>query len=488
MSVYALKLALVCCLSICSAAFLSRNLFFSDVGKKIVAVWILALPLVFLLRNEAFTLLAALIILFLINRTNKPIIALVFFIVSLGAVPDWVQHYLSLPGINHLLGFTYDRVAIIAILLPIFLSIGSVNRVSWNTTDTLVCLFILLMTLLTFRDGKITTVMRFIVDSFLIYIIPYFVFSRVVRSVNDLHYCAAAFLMLAILITAILFISQIMQLNIYDSFNPRNRYFFIREYQGVFLRLSGGLSAVLVGFILLAGYFSWESIKRFGFINKFLSWAMLFAFAVGLFATGSRGGLFGVVLGVSVYYYFAKFSGPQRTLSAIFIFFLLIFEFVFGLSSIFTYEDQYGTFDYRYELYAASWEFLKQYPLFGHHSFIDTGFFNHLITGLGIIDIVSAYLEIGLKYGFAGLLLYVGIFLSVLIPLGLKLIRCKDFESDYAKYLAMYFTLLFVVLFMIGTTSVVSYFPAFIMITLGIGRSLCDSHVFLTQDSQRVTA
>lgn len=479
MLVYGIKLAILSGLSIATAAFLSRNLFFSDVGKKALAVWILALPLVFMLANERLTLWASMVILFLINRGNKPIISLVFFIVILGAVPDWVAHFLSAPGINHLLRFTYDKIAILAILLPLFMSVVFTAQVKWNLTDTLVSLFVLLMILLAFRDGKFTAVLRFSFDTVLTYVIPYFVFSRVVRSIKDLHYCAVAFLMLSILLSAIFVISQVMQLDIYEAFNPRSQYNVIREYRGGFLRIAGPMMGILVGFILLAGYFSWEAIKRFGFINTFLSWAMLFSFVMSLLFTGSRGAMFGIILGMSVYFYFAKFTGLYRTLTMAFIVILLMIEFTVGLSSIIAYEDEYGTFDYRSELHKTTWEFLKIYPLFGQHNYLGTGFFNHLVTGLGIIDIVSAYVGIALQYGYVGLTVFVGMFLSVLVPLGVKLFACKEFESDYPKYLAMYFTLIVVIMFMISTTSIISYFPVFIMIVLGVARSLCDSQQFL---------
>ncbi len=252
MLIYGIKLSILAAMSICVASMLGKNLFFSDVVKKILAVWVLVLPFIFIIMNEPLSLWASLIILFLINRPNKPIFALVFFIVVLGAVPDWLEQYMSMPGIQYLLRLSYDKVATIAILLPIFFSLKYINRLKWNITDTLVVVFVIFMTLLTFRDGKLTTVLRFSVDTFLIYVVPNVVFSRVIKNVKDLHYCSLAFLMLAILLSVIFFTSQVIQIDIYETLNPRS-HSMVAEFRGGFLRLSGPFMGILVGFSLVAG-------------------------------------------------------------------------------------------------------------------------------------------------------------------------------------------------------------------------------------------
>jgi hypothetical protein len=472
MLVYGIKLSIIAGFAIATAAIANRKMFFWGVGRRAVLFWLFSLPVAFWMSNELVLLLGCLALLFAFDRGHTPIYSAVFFIVIIGAVPDWIEYRLSAPGINYLFLLTYDRVAVMALLLPLFFSLKSISRIPWNITDTLVTLFVAYMTVLTFREGKLTNVMRFLVDSLLIYIIPYFVFTRVVKSIKDLHYCALAFLMLSILLTAVLIISQIIQLDIYEALNPRSRYNIIREFRGGFLRLSGSLVGILIGFIVLAGYFSLDILKKYRVIPSVLYWPTIFAFVMTILFTGSRGALFGVIAGVAMYFYFVKFTSVKRTLCAVGIVLLLFGEIVFDLSSILVYEDQYGTFDYRSELYDASLEYMKAYPLFGQQYYIETGYFNHLVTGLGIIDIVSAYLGVALQYGYVGLLIYVAMFLSVVIPLGVRLLSVVDFSGEYEKYLAMYFVLNVVMMFMISTTSAVSSFPIFIMLSLALGRVL----------------
>jgi hypothetical protein len=472
MLVYGIKLSIITAISIMMAAAFNRRMFFFGIGRRAVLFWLFSLPIAFWMNNELIMLLGCLALLVVFNKGHSPIYSAIFFIIAIGAVPDWIEYRLSAPGINYLFLLTYDRVAVIVLLLPLFFSLKSISKIPWSITDTLVTLFVAYMAILTFREGKVTNVTRFLVESFLIYIIPYFVFTRVVKSIKDLHYCALAFLILSILLTAVLIISQIIQLDIYEALNPRSRYNIIREYRGGFLRLSGSLVGILVGFILLAGYFSLDILKKYGVIPRILYWPTILAFVMAILFTGSRGALFGVVMGVAIYFYFVKLTNVKRTICAVSIVLLFMCEVLFDVSSMFVYEDQYGTFDYRSELYQASWEYMKHYPLFGQQFYIDTGYFNHLVTGLGIIDIVSAYLGVALQYGYVGLVIYVAMLLSVVIPLGRRLLLVSSFDGEYEKYLAMYFVLNVVMMFMISTTSAVSSFPIFIMISLAIGRVL----------------
>ena len=472
MLVYGIKLSVFVVFAISLSVFFFRDIFFRGVGRKIAIFWLGMVPFVFWLQNELISLMFPFLFLFFLNKNNSHIISVVLFIVVLSAVPDWLQHVVSAPGINYLMLLTYDKVAVAVLLLPIFFNLGSFTHVQWNLTDTLVSLFVVLMILLTFREGKLTSVMRFSVEVVLMYVVPYFVVSRVVRSVSDLHYCSLAFLMLAILLTAVYMVSQAIQIDIYEALNLRSQYNGIREYRGGFLRISGPLIGILVGFLLLAGYFSLDILKKFKLVKGTFYWVLIVAFIFALLFTGSRGALLGVIIGVAVYWYFVKLSGTKRFLIVAMVGILLVAEYAFDLSAYLVYEDEYGTFDYRSELYETSLQFLSVYPLFGSQFYIESGYFDHLVTGLGIIDIVSAYLQVALKYGYVGLLLFVGMYLSVIIPLLSRLLSMSDMNDDVFKYTAMYFSLNLTAMVMISTTSIVSFFPVYIIVMLAIGRVL----------------
>jgi hypothetical protein len=475
MSVYGLKLLLLATFSIACFVAVNRKLFFVGFGKKAVIFWLSMLPFIFLLNNQLLTLLGAFALLMVLSRNQSPAITVAFFIVTVSAVPDWVDYRMSAPGINYLLKLSHDKVAVLALLAPLLLFVYKKAKVPWNTTDSLVVAFVLLTTLLTFRNGQLTFVMRFLASSIIIYIIPYFVISRTIRSVKDMHYCALAFLMLAILLSAVLLMSQALQTDMYDTFNPRSRSNILREYRGGFLRLSGPSIGVMLSFLMLCGLLALDVLKKYRLVPLVVFWPLVASFGLCVLFTGSRGGLLSFVIGVGIYAYFIKLAGTGRVVCSVILLLLVILEYGFGLTSFLVYQDEYGTFDYRSELYQTSWIYLQQHFLFGSPSYLESGQFNHLITGLGIIDIVSAYLQVALKYGFVGLLLFISIYLSVLVPLCKRLfsaITNSDFEDERVVYTVMYFTLNLVMVFLLTTTSMLSYFPIFMMINIAIGRSL----------------
>ncbi|EGG95612.1 hypothetical protein IMCC1989_878 [gamma proteobacterium IMCC1989] len=477
MIVYGAKLAILSAMAILSVILSSKTIFSSGLGRRIVAFWIVSLPLIFFFRNEALTLVAAAFMLAIVNKNSSgPVFTIAFLIGILGAIPDWVEYHVSVPGINYLITLSFYKVAVIVLLVPMFFRLSARNNLAWNLTDSFVCLFVLLTTLLTFREGKITSVLRFFVDSCLIYIVPYFVISRTVKSINDIHYCAVAVLVFSIIISAILFISQVIQLDIYEAFNPRSKYNIIREYRGGFLRLSGPLSSPLIGFTVLSGYLALDILKQHIQILPIIRWLIILMFVLAVLFSGSRGGLFSFILGVAAYWYFIKLSSEKRVLLVLSVTILCLAELLFGVSAMFIYEDEYGTFDYRIELYTASWLFLKQAPLFGAQYFIHSGYFDHLVTGLGIIDIVSTYLQIALQYGFVGLFLFVGMYLSIIIPLAKRLLSMGASVSDVERYSAMYFAINIALVFIISTTSMISLFPIFIMINVAFGRIMLARH------------
>ncbi len=472
---YEIKLTLFAIFSILMASQSNRQVFFSDTGKRILTFWIGILPFIFIVRSEILNMVMYVVLLVALERNNRtPILSLMFFIGVLGAVPDWSAYVVSVPGINYLIKLTFDKLAVIALLLPIALTLSR-YKIKWHVTDTLVCAFVFFMVVLTFREGKLTTVLRFVVDTSIAYLIPYFVFTRVVRSINDLHYCALGFLILAVLVASLFIVSQAVRVDIYAELNPYNSFHFLREYRLGFLRLSGPFNGVLVGFLLLSGYLAFDVLKKQSFLCHIPSWIFLSICVLCVFFGGSRGALFGFVLGLGLYFYFVKLAGAKRTAVTVVFFCLCVLEWMFDLTSLLNYEDEYGTFDYRAELYEASWTYLQSHFLWGSPYYLESGHFNHLVTGLGIIDIVSAYLQVALRYGVVTLVIFVGMFLSVMVPLFNRVRQLKDMTSDIARYAAMYLSLNVVMMFLISTTSMISLFPIFIVMNIAIGRVILTS-------------
>jgi O-antigen ligase len=164
----------------------------------------------------------------------------------------------------------------------------------------------------------------------------------------------------------------------------------------------------------------------------------------------------------------------MRALAIAGVLFLLVLNYAFGLSEMLSYNDEYGTFDYRSLVYEASFDFIKTSPLFGDVDYLYSGYFDHLFTGLGIIDIVSVYLQFMLEYGLVGLVLFCLPFLIVVLSLTRQLLFSPQMDKTYQQYCAMYLSLLLGYLFVIATTSTVSLVDNFGIIFLAFGRALME--------------
>jgi len=182
--IYEIKLSIFAITSIISAVLLNKGLFLNSAGKKVIAFWIIVIPFVFIVRNEMVTVLVC---------------------------------ALSLPGISYLIHLRYWKVAVIVILIPLLFRLNSINALKWNATDSFIVLFVLYISFMVSKELSILVSFRYFVDQLLIYIVPYFVISRFVITDNDAHSCAFGFLLLAILLAAVMVMSQLVQTDIYNA-------------------------------------------------------------------------------------------------------------------------------------------------------------------------------------------------------------------------------------------------------------------------------
>src|SRR5262249_16388383 len=83
---------------------------------------------------------------------------------------------------------------------------------------------------------------------------------------------------------------------------------------------------------------------------------------------------------------------------------------------------------YRQKLFDNSIAVIQRNPLFGTPDFRKAPEMIELIQGEGIMDIVNTYLEIAMKSGLVGRILFVGIFVSIMLHLRrvLKFRAVKD--------------------------------------------------------------
>lgn len=475
MLIYGIKIAILASLSMVMAFFSYKALFNNEFGRKILIFSFAMLPFLFFQNNEMVRAVAFLICTYLLAKNANPNEAVGFFIATIGLMPDWSRYLVSLPGIETLVILFFWKVGVIVLLAPYMTRLNKFPSMKLNMTDIFLCLFVIYVAIIKITQGNLsfTQLLRYFTDEILLYIIPYFVISRVIHNFNGFSYALLGFLTLAVLQSCYFFFSQLSQIDIYNSLNPYQGVFAsIREYRGGFLRLAGSLNGVLTGYLIASSLLILFALKRFFPINNFQLIALVTLFLLAILFGGSRGALFSVGILLAVYFYVEKFGTFGRIFILLLSIICVVAYYSFDLSQLLSYEDEYGTFDFRAELHTAAFEFLKVYPLFGRLDYLNSGMFDHMWRGTGIIDIVSVYLEIVLPYGLIGLLLFIGMFLSIIFPL-LNLILFNGTNNKEIKnYAAIILSMIFGYLFLISTTSSQSLIMQYGIILIALGRSM----------------
>ena len=478
MLVFSLKLSIYAMASIGFAALLCRKFFFTQIGYRVLFIWLAMIPFVFIVRNQLLILFAAFLLTFYASRKLAPSLAICFAIAVLPAVPDWFKYAISAPGINNITTLYFWKIVYIVVFIPLFLKAFSENKIKTNAADIGFIALVAFFTIMSFRDNNFTSVLRIFFNNMFIYIIPYFAISRSLKSEMDYRHVLLGFLFLSLILASIFLVSQLLKTDFYIEFNPHggwlNR---LIEYRHGLLRLSGPLNGVLVGYLMAAGFLAFFLLNQYTKLSLVYKVLIVAIFTLAIFSGGSRGALFSVLMIFAIYLYFGYLKGITRTAALFVGIFLVIIVQVFDLGALLSYEDEHGTFDYRSELYKTSFAYIQYYPLFGNPGYVDSGFFDHLYTGLGIIDIVSEYLAVMLMFGFVGLVLYCFPFLAIVVPLTKKIIVDKAMPELQMKYSVVFWGLLVGYLFVIATTSTVSLVENYGVIILAICRSLLAANV-----------
>ena len=92
-----------------------------------------------------------------------------------------------------------------------------------------------------------------------------------------------------------------------------------------------------------------------------------------------------------------------------------------------------------------------------------------LIQGQGIIDIVNTYIGITLSVGYAGLVLFISIFASVILAIRRSMKLITDKRNQLHLLGRSLVAVLLSIMFMISTTSSIASLPIIYWSILGLG-------------------
>lgn len=457
-------------------------------------VWYLVTLALFLSHNYwlfAFLLIAVVLA---VRRQETQVVGL-FFVLLFAGSPVSIE----VPGfglINYVLLLDHYRLLTLALLLPTAMVLIQSRRSApfgKAPADYLVLAYFLLLSALEFRGTSMTNGARNVVIHVIEVLLPYYVISRSIKSVDDFKVALSGFVIAACLLAPLAVFEAVRGWRIYTSvqgplgLNP----YVWADYLGRAGLLRAGVSLghpIALGFVFMVG------MGFLLFLNRSLAkdwqrWLAWTGLTLGLLCTLSRGPWVGaMVLILAVLITSAK---PIKTLLkasiaiAVGISALGLFsggEKVLALLPFFGTEEA-GSVDYRLELWSFVRPVVERHFWLGSENYVYSPELQTLaaIQGEGIPDLVNHYFQIVLAVGVIGLVLFCAILARTLYAVWRDLRRQSSNPELELLGAALFCTLLSVVV-TISTVANITAVPVVIWSVLG----LCAAYsIFVRTPSQQ---
>jgi len=329
----------------------------------------------------------------------------------------------GLVGINRLLDLGVGRVLCLVLLLPAAMSLlkekNKKNTAGLRFLDLTILgyeFYSAVVFWLGYSEANALNLMRLLVEILLDTWLPYYVFSRGIKTKDDLRLLFFCLFIAMTFAAAVAVSESVLKWHLYSGLQE---FYGIRWqassylYRGDALRVEAmAPQPILLAFTLMFGLGLWVWLAG-GRWRKWFSWVLVSIFLMAIAATLSRGPMLATgVLLVSIFSF--RFLSPKAykliLLCLVISFFLMKMfgadELIMGLlSDVFgKNEDDLGTIDYRRQLLDTAIELIKQSPLLGVPDY--AAHMEHLRQGEGLIDLVNSYVVIALNSGLIGLVFY----------------------------------------------------------------------------------
>lgn len=431
----------------------------------------------FLVPNFWLIIIAIAVFSYLASKKDKMIAGLFIFLIFI--LPSKSSEMGSIGSIN-LFAMTPQRAIIMAMLLPLFFKLFQQNdtpALGKLTADKFVIAYLLLAAILNTRDNTITDVLR---DSFVLFIdifLPYYIFSRTIRTREDIKQVIMSLVIAAVILSLITMFESIKHWHLYTSIM---NYWDVGSGGGAYLqradllRPKATIGPIPLGFTFAVAFGLFLALSQ-SFTSKKQIYFIFFLLGTGLILSLSRGPWVGGAFIVALFILTGKNGLKRLTLLTLLAVLLIpvvsLLPYGDKLTALIPFygDDASGTIDYRQRLLQQSAVLIKQNPLFGKTKVLQSPELEELRQGQGIIDIVNTFVSVVLSKGLVGLMLFVGAFLAVVLGLIKTLGKISDPDSfDKFAGRSLLATTLGIML-IIFTVSSVSVIPLLYWSVLGLG-------------------
>ena len=376
--------------------------------RRYLTAWIVVTLSLFLIPiGGVFLIWAAVFPLFFVQAEEDRIPLFAFLLATAPAGAVEITE-LSI-GINYLLNFTFALVIGVVLLGPVAARhLGKPMRGAAGP-DGFFIAFLVGLILMSVRAPTFTSFLRDVTVWILTAAIPYFAFSRGIRTSAQLRRVMAAAVACFCVVGIIGIVGSVVGWQIYDVAERR-----LFESSGMMvLRRAGlmrsggtlGTAPIAFGTMMMIGACFVLAFARDA-RAKWHGAALFAACCAGLLGSISRGPMVGLVFGL-VAYQLTRPKPAEALIKAGMLGFAALLPLVLftdtGRALLefipFVGTGDAGNVTYRQDLARIGWQVGLQNPLFGDPDFLEAPEMQELVTGLGIIDLVNTYLFWFLRYG-----------------------------------------------------------------------------------------
>lgn len=432
--------------------------------KRLRNLWLAVTCTAFLVGN--FWLLALFTIVFITMSVGRETTKPALYWLLLCVIPP--THH-SIPGfgvVNRLFELNMPRLLALVILLPVLLTGGKVverKAKQISLPNIFFWSFVLLIVILSFRQGTLTVGLRTIFVLSLSMFLPYFAFSRRLNNFDDIKYTMFAFLLPMFVFGLLGGFEMIRHWKLYLLPGIAEGTSYLGRDGSLRASVTAG-GSIFFGYIMMVGIgFLLPLANRY--LTRIQSLMAFGALGLGLISSLSRGPWVGAIALIVIYIStgrnaFKKMAGLG--ISGVMLLPILALtpywdKFVGLIPFIGTIESR--NIDYRERLFEQSWIVINRSPWIGSIDYLNTPEMQSMIQGQGIIDLVNTYIQIALEYGFVGLFLFVGFFGIVLLNVRWAYKTLPEDSDEMKQFGRAIFATLFAVLVTIATVSKVSFIP-----------------------------
>jgi len=449
-----------------------RNIVSANDFNRRAKLWFIITAILFLSNDFWIFMVGSALAIHVAKMRERNYVALYFMLLFVAPMHASSDIY-GFGVMNYMFTLNPVRLLELLILLPaaLMLSKRSDTRAFGRVLpDKLLLMYMLLTVLLQLRGTTITDSMRFGFYTYIDIFLPYYVFSRSLKNMDQFKDAMVAMVVASLILAGVamfeflkhwlLYTGAVQALGVHSGF-------------GTFLMRGGDLRAqgsagqsIVLGYVLMITIGFYHYLYKINH-KKLAGRLVLAVLAGGLFASISRGPWVGALAFLIVYNLFAfnALGGTAKLASAgvVALLFALLMPGGEKLINLlpFVGSDIDGTTLYRQRLFEMAMVVIQQHLWFGSVTFLDTPEMQSMMQGQGIIDLVNSYLEITLKYGLVGLGLFVGFFGSVIYGLYKSFQRIKYSRNHGQAYVlgVTLFSLLPAILLTIATVSSILLIP-----------------------------